>query len=124
MPDIEPIERVVELDRNQPEGRLDFWTYLDRVGSEERVERGRLLLAQHERKSATGSQRPISAESGRRRLDVRAPTGIAVGVDGGDADQFLEEFNDGVGHGETIDSRVRGGDLFLRCSLRCFDEKR
>ncbi len=46
--DIEPIERVVELDRNQPEVRLDFWTYLDRVGSEERVERGRLLLSQHE----------------------------------------------------------------------------
>ena len=36
-----PIERVIERDRNQPEFRLDFWTYLDRVASEERIERGR-----------------------------------------------------------------------------------
>ena len=31
----------IERDRNQPEFRLDFWTYLDRVASEERIERGR-----------------------------------------------------------------------------------
>ena len=31
----------IERDRNQPEFRLDFWTYLDRVASEERIEQGR-----------------------------------------------------------------------------------
>jgi membrane-bound lytic murein transglycosylase B len=45
--DVRPIERVIELDRNQPEVRLDFWTYLDRIASEARVERGRSLLAQN-----------------------------------------------------------------------------
>ena len=44
---IMPLERVIELDRNQPEFRLDFWTYLDRVASEERIERGRRLLESH-----------------------------------------------------------------------------
>ena len=40
---ITPIER----DRNQPEFRLDFWTYLDRVASEERIEQGQRLLEGH-----------------------------------------------------------------------------
>ena len=31
---ITPLERVIERDQNQPEFRLDFWTYLDRVASE------------------------------------------------------------------------------------------
>ena len=44
---ITPLERVIELDRNQPEFRLDFWTYLDRVASVERIERGRRLLERH-----------------------------------------------------------------------------
>ena len=44
---ITPLERVIELDRNQPEVRLDFWTYLDRVASVERIERGRRLLERH-----------------------------------------------------------------------------
>ncbi len=45
--EITPVERVIELDRNQPEVRLDFWTYLDRIASEERIERGRRLLAEN-----------------------------------------------------------------------------
>ena len=44
---ITPIERVIERDRNQPEFRLDFRTYLDRVASEERIEQGRRLLENH-----------------------------------------------------------------------------
>ena len=44
---IMPLDRVIELDRNQPEFRLDFWIYLDRVASEERIERGRRLLESH-----------------------------------------------------------------------------
>ena len=44
---ITPLERVIELDRNQPEFRLDFWTYLDRVASPDRIERGRRLLESH-----------------------------------------------------------------------------
>ncbi len=44
---ITPVERVIELDRNQPEVRLDFWTYLDRIASGERIERGRRLLAEN-----------------------------------------------------------------------------
>ena len=40
---ITPIER----DRKQPEFRLDFWTYLDRVASEDRIEQGRRLLEGH-----------------------------------------------------------------------------
>jgi len=45
--DVELIERVVELDRNQPEVRLDFWTYLDRVASQARIDRGRALMEEH-----------------------------------------------------------------------------
>ena len=44
---ITPIERVIELDRNQPEFRRDFWTYLDQVAPEERIKRGRQLLQSH-----------------------------------------------------------------------------
>ena len=44
---ITPIERVIELDRNQPEVRLDFWKYLNRIVSEERIKRGRRLLAEN-----------------------------------------------------------------------------
>lgn len=46
--DLSPIPRVIELDRNQPEVRLDFWTYLDRIASEARIERGRRLLSEHQ----------------------------------------------------------------------------
>lgn len=42
-----PIERVLELDRRQPEFTRTFWAYLDRAVTEGRVERGRELLARH-----------------------------------------------------------------------------
>ena len=42
--DIEPIARVVELDRRQPEFTQTFWTYLDRRVSDTRIREGRRLL--------------------------------------------------------------------------------
>ncbi|MEE9210309.1 MAG: lytic murein transglycosylase, partial [Kiloniellales bacterium] len=42
-----PIERVLELDRRQPEFTRTFWAYLDRAVTAQRIERGRELLAQH-----------------------------------------------------------------------------
>jgi membrane-bound lytic murein transglycosylase B len=45
--DVTLIERVVELDRNQPEVRITFWTYMDRIVTPARIERGRELLQQH-----------------------------------------------------------------------------
>lgn len=44
---LEPIERVVELDGRQIEGRIDFRTYKKRVLSDERVRRGRELIREH-----------------------------------------------------------------------------
>ena len=44
---VRPSERVLELDRNQPEVRLDFWTYLDRIASPQRIEQGRRLLSEN-----------------------------------------------------------------------------
>ena len=41
---VEPVERVVERDRNQAESRLDFWTYIDRVVTDARIEEGRRRL--------------------------------------------------------------------------------
>ena len=45
--DVTPIERVIESDRNQPESRLDFWTYLNRIATTARIERGREMLSRH-----------------------------------------------------------------------------
>lgn len=45
---LEPIPRVIELDRRQVEGRITYQEYRRRVLSEERVERGRALLAEHQ----------------------------------------------------------------------------
>ena len=42
-----PIDRVLELDRRQPEFRLSFWRYLGNAVTEERVELGRAFLAAH-----------------------------------------------------------------------------
>jgi membrane-bound lytic murein transglycosylase B len=44
---IEPIPRVIELDRSQPEFTLTFREYLARVGSDERIDKGRARLAKH-----------------------------------------------------------------------------
>lgn len=44
---IEPIARVIELDREQPEFTQTFWAYLDRRVTPSRIERGRALLERH-----------------------------------------------------------------------------
>jgi len=45
---LEPIARVIELDRRQVEGRITYQEYRKRVLSQERVERGRELLREHQ----------------------------------------------------------------------------
>jgi peptidoglycan lytic transglycosylase B len=44
---LEPIERVIELDRRQIEGRISYREYRDRVLSKERIEHGRELMREH-----------------------------------------------------------------------------
>jgi membrane-bound lytic murein transglycosylase B len=44
---LEPIERVIELDRRQIEGRISYREYRERVLSKERIERGRQLMIEH-----------------------------------------------------------------------------
>ncbi len=45
--DLAPIERVLELDRRQPEFTWTFWSYLDNAITQDRVDRGRTLVAEH-----------------------------------------------------------------------------
>lgn len=47
--DLAPIERVIELDRRQPEGQMSFADYRRGVVDPTRVETGRRLLATHRR---------------------------------------------------------------------------
>lgn len=47
--DLEPVSRVIELDRNQPEAKLTFDQYLSRILSEERIARGRKKLTDSRR---------------------------------------------------------------------------
>lgn len=44
---VKPVERVVELDRNQPEFKKDFWSYLDLMVNKMRIVRGRWMLFRH-----------------------------------------------------------------------------
>lgn len=44
---VQPIPRVLELDRRQPESTLTFQDYLDRVVNDARVVRGRQMLEEH-----------------------------------------------------------------------------
>jgi membrane-bound lytic murein transglycosylase B len=44
---LEPIPRVIELDRAQPEGRFTYVGYRDRVLAEARISQGRRLLKEH-----------------------------------------------------------------------------
>jgi membrane-bound lytic murein transglycosylase B len=46
---LQPIPRVIELDRKQPEFTQTFWRYLDARVTENRIERGRTLLKKHEK---------------------------------------------------------------------------
>jgi membrane-bound lytic murein transglycosylase B len=45
--DVKPVMRVVELDRRQPEFTQTFWTYFRKRVNDERIKRGRALLAKH-----------------------------------------------------------------------------
>lgn len=47
--DLKPINRVLELDRRQPEFTRTFWNYLTRSVTQNRIERGRKLLRKHAR---------------------------------------------------------------------------
>ena len=44
---IQPIPRVIELDRRQPEGTMTFEKYKQRVISDARIRKGRILLQEH-----------------------------------------------------------------------------
>jgi len=46
--DLQPIDKVIELDRKQPEFTQTFWRYLDLRVTDTRISRGKLLLAEHE----------------------------------------------------------------------------
>lgn len=54
---VRPLPEVIEADRRQPEGRMSFATYRERVVSRERIERGRDLLARHRRLLSTVEDR-------------------------------------------------------------------
>ena len=74
---VAPVNRVIELDRRQPEFTQTFWTYMDKRVSERRIERGRELLAKHrpmlERIAADG-HRPLGhAEAGVPHAGSTAP---------------------------------------------------
>ncbi|KPK01155.1 MAG: lytic transglycosylase [Nitrospira bacterium SG8_35_4] len=45
--DLRPIERVIELDRNQPEFKKDFWSYLKMTVTSSRISKGRRLMTEH-----------------------------------------------------------------------------
>src|SRR5690606_3878917 len=45
LPDtLAPVPRIIELDRKQPESTTTFEAYLDRIVSDERVEKGRTRI--------------------------------------------------------------------------------
>ena len=44
---IKPINRVVELDRKQPEFTLTFWRYLNNAINDKRIRQGKEMLARH-----------------------------------------------------------------------------
>ena len=45
--DLKPIPRVIELDRNQPESKLSYWSYQKRVVTETRIKKGAQMLTTH-----------------------------------------------------------------------------
>ena len=46
---VQPIKRVIELDRRQPEFTLTFWKYLDNAINPARIRRGREMMAKHQK---------------------------------------------------------------------------
>lgn len=45
---LQPIQRIIELDRKQPEGKMTFATYRQRIVDPIRIKRGREMMRQHE----------------------------------------------------------------------------
>ncbi len=45
---VEPIARIIELDRRQPEFTQTFWRYMDQRVTDQRIETGRQQLAEHQ----------------------------------------------------------------------------
>ncbi len=44
---LEPMQRVIELDRNQPESKMTFWQYMKLMVPDSRITKGRMLLQAH-----------------------------------------------------------------------------
>ncbi len=44
---VQPVNRVIELDRKQPEGKLTFAQYRERVISAQRINQGRAMMRRH-----------------------------------------------------------------------------
>ncbi len=44
---VQPIPRVLELDRSQPEFTLTFWTYMEKAVNNTRIEKGKAMLKTH-----------------------------------------------------------------------------
>ena len=44
---LEPMQRVIELDRNQPESKITFWQYMKLMVTDSRIAKGRMLLHEH-----------------------------------------------------------------------------
>lgn len=44
---VAPIPRIIELDRKQPETRMTFAEYRKKIVSQQRIQRGRQMMAQH-----------------------------------------------------------------------------
>lgn len=47
MEGVEPIQRIIELDRKQPEGTMTFATYRERIVNQARIKKGQKLYKEH-----------------------------------------------------------------------------
>lgn len=45
---LSPIQRIIELDRKQPEGKITFATYRERIVNPTRIKKGREMMRKHE----------------------------------------------------------------------------
>ena len=54
---VQPIKRVIELDRRQPEFTLTFWKYLDNAINPARIRRGREMMAKHQKQLQVTARR-------------------------------------------------------------------
>ncbi|GBD95924.1 membrane-bound lytic murein transglycosylase B precursor [bacterium BMS3Abin06] len=44
---VQPIQRIIKLDRNQPEFKKDYWSYIKMTVTESRIKKARRLLIKH-----------------------------------------------------------------------------